>query len=385
MTAALRRRPLAVALLIGATLAVAACSGKNVRKPAELQDIDKPEVQLGKAWTASAGNGGGKFYSELTLALEPDALFAADVKGRIYAFDPKTGHRIWRAPTKKRVISGPTVNGEAVLAGTMDGEIVAVKRADGAALWSTRLSSEALSPPASDGSRVFMRTGDGKIYGLDAQSGAELWSADRTVPNLTLRGLSPPAVLGGRVYVGLDNGRVLALRTSDGQVLWEQVVAAPTGRNELERITDIDAPLLSDGGELYAASFGGEVACLDDDTGQILWRRSVKSYSGMARTESAVVVTDEAGTVWGLDPATGAALWKNEDLKYRQLSAPAVFKGWVVAGDYKGYLHWFDPKDGHLVARIRAGSDPIRVAPVAGEDLLYVLNAEGDITAVRIR
>ena len=49
MTAALRRRPLAVALLIGATLAVAACSGKNVRKPAELQDIDKPEVQLGKA------------------------------------------------------------------------------------------------------------------------------------------------------------------------------------------------------------------------------------------------------------------------------------------------------------------------------------------------
>src|SRR3546814_2264649 len=77
---------------------------------------------------------------------------------------------------------------------------------------------------------------------------------DRTVPSLTLRGLSAPVVVGNRVYVGLDNGRVLALRTSDGQVAWEQVVSAPTGRNELERITDIDAPLLSDGGELFAAS-----------------------------------------------------------------------------------------------------------------------------------
>src|SRR3546814_14265873 len=112
---------------------------------------------------------------------------------------------------------------------------------------------------------------------LEAATGTEQWMVDRTVPSLTLRGLSAPVVVGNRVYVGLDNGRVLALRTSDGQVAWEQVVSAPTGRNELERITDIDAPLLSDGGELFAASFGGELACLDDETGQILWRHALKS------------------------------------------------------------------------------------------------------------
>src|SRR3546814_4083085 len=112
---------------------------------------------------------------------------------------------------------------------------------------------------------------------------------DRTVPSLTLGGLSAPWVVGNRVYVGLDNGRVLALRTSDGQVAWEQVVSAPTGRNELERITDIDAPLLSDGGELFAASFGGEIACLDDETGQILWRHALKSYSGIARVDNTVI------------------------------------------------------------------------------------------------
>ncbi|WP_028080539.1 outer membrane protein assembly factor BamB [Solimonas soli] len=385
MTPATRHRPLAVALVLVAGLALAACSSKNLRKPAELKDISHPAIHLDTAWTASAGDGGEKFYTELDLSLAPDALFSADIDGRIYAFDPRDGKRIWRAATRKRVIAGPTVAGDAVLVGTRDGEVIAVKRSDGTPLWTTLLSSEALSPPAGDGSRVFMRSGDGKIYGLDAQGGAQQWSVDRSVPNLTLRGLSPPAVLGNRVFVGLDNGRVVAMRTSDGQVAWDQVVAAPTGRNELERITDIDAPLLTDGGELYAASFGGEVACLDQDTGQILWRRSVKSYSGLARADNAVVVTDEAGTVWALDPTTGAELWKNEDLKYRQLSAPAVFKGYAVVGDYKGYVHWLDLKDGHIAARTRAGSKPIRVAPAVGDDMIYVLSSKGHIEALRIR
>lgn len=371
-------------LAVGA-VALAGCSKKNVRQPAELKDIVNPAIKLQTAWTASAGNGGGKYYGELTLTLAPDALFAADTKGRIYAFDPAKGERIWTANTKKRLIAGPTVSGDAVLAGTMDGEVVAVKRADGAAMWSSQLASEALSPPAGDGDRVFMRTGDGKIYGLEAATGASQWTADRSEPSLTLRGLSAPVVVGNRVYVGLDNGRVLALRTSDGQVAWEQVVTAPTGRNELERITDIDAPLLADGGELYAASFGGEIACLDADTGQILWRHALKSYSGIARIDDTIVVSDDDGTLWGLDASSGTELWKNADLKYRQLSAPAVFKGYVVAGDYKGYLHWFDAKDGHLVARTRAGSDPIRVAPVAGDDLLYVLSSKGHIAAIKLR
>lgn len=374
-----------ISVSLAAGLLTAGCTSKNLRKPAELKEIASPAIKPLTVWTASAGGGSDKQYSEMTMSLGPDALFAADLDGYIYAFDPAKGSRIWISRTRKRLVAGPTVAGDAVLAGTMDGEVLAVKRADGAAMWTTKLSSEALSPPAGDGDLVFMRSGDGRIYGLAAATGAQRWMVDRSVPTLTLRGLSPPAVIGNRVFVGLDNGRVLGLRTSDGQVAWEQVVTAPTGRNELDRITDIDAPLLSDGGELYAASFGGEVACLDDETGQILWRRAIKSYSGLARADSVVVVTDDDGTIWGLDATSGSALWKNEELKYRRLSAPAVYQNYVVVGDFQGYLHWLDAKDGHFVARNRAGSDPIRTAPLVGDDLLYVLSSTGHIAALKLR
>ncbi|NKF24700.1 outer membrane protein assembly factor BamB [Solimonas marina] len=380
-----RNRTLAVVGLAIVAIALAGCSKKNLRKPAELKDISNPAIKLQTVWTASAGDGGGKYYTELRLALEPDALFAADIDGRVYAFDPKTGERIWEARTHKRLVSGPTVSGDAVLAGTMGGEMVAVKRADGAPLWSSQLASEALSPATGDGNRIYMRSGDGKIYSLDADSGSQQWTVDRSEPSLTLRGLSPPVVIGTNVFIGLDNGRVLALHGSDGAVAWEQTVSAPTGRNELDRITDIDAPLLSDGGQLYAASFGGEIVCLDDQTGQVLWRHAVKSYSGIARIDNLVVVTDADGTVWGLDATTGTEKWKNDDLKYRQLSAPTIFKDYIVVGDYKGYLHWLDPKTGAIVARDRAGSKPIRFAPVVGDDMMYVLSSKGHIAAIKLR
>jgi outer membrane protein assembly factor BamB len=378
------RQPLAIALL--ATVALAACSGdKKVREPAELKDISNSSLRLGNAWTASAGKGSDQYYGNLDLALASDALFAADVRGSVFAFDPQSGKRIWRSETKARVIAGPTVSGAAVLAGTMDGEVIALKRADGTPLWRVPLSSEVLAPPVGDGNIVVARSGDGKTYGLSAVSGERQWTFDHTVPNLTLRGLSAPVLAGGRVFVGLDNGRVAAARLSDGQVAWEQVVAAATGRNELERLIDVDAALLADGPEVFAVSYGGEVVCLDGETGQVLWRRSVKSYSGLVRVGEFVIVTDEAGVVWALDARTGAAAWKNEDLMYRRLSSPGSFKDHVVVGDFEGYLHWLDPKDGRIVARNRVGSDPIRSAPVAGDNLLYVLNTAGRITAVRIK
>lgn len=372
------------ALLLTAMVLAACSSDGKVREPAELQDIVSPPLRPSVAWRASIGSGSDELYGELEAAVAEDAVYAADVDGRVYALDPENGERIWQAETGARVISGPTVAGNAVLVGTMEGEIIALKRADGAQYWRSTISSEALAPPASDGTLVLARAGDGRVYGLSAVSGARVWIFDRGVPNLTLRGLGAPVIAGSAAFVGMDNGRVAALRMLDGQPVWEQLIAAPTGRNELERLNDVDAALLFDDGDLFAASFGGELARVDGDTGQVLWRRTVKSYNGFARIGDLVITTDEAGVVWALDANSGAAAWKNEDLKYRRLSAPAAFQGRLVVGDFEGYLHWLDPKDGRLVARMRAGSDPIRSAPVAGERALYVLSTSGRLSAIRV-
>ncbi|MGH8461742.1 MAG: outer membrane protein assembly factor BamB [Stenotrophobium sp.] len=374
---------LRIALLTLAALSLAACSSsKNVRIPASLQDISNPALKIQKLWSSSAGDGSDDQYSGLQMSVQPDAVFAADVDGVIYAFNPKNGDRIWRVKTKSRVIAGPGVSGNMVLVGTLDAQVIALKRSDGSELWRTTLSSEVLAAPTGDGDVLVARTVDGHVYGLAADSGKQLWNFDRTEPNLTLRGLSVPLVQGGSAFVGLDNGRVVSLRLTDGQPAWEQVIAMPSGRTELDRITDVDAGLLADNGNIFAASYGGELACVDADSGQVVWRRSIKSYTGMARAGKLVIVTDESGVIWALDAATGAAAWTQKGLLYRKLSPPAVLDGNIVVGDYEGYLHWLDPVDGSIIARTRAGSDPIRAGMRVMDGVLYVMNADGKITAL---
>ncbi|MES0874371.1 outer membrane protein assembly factor BamB [Sinimarinibacterium thermocellulolyticum] len=373
----------AVALVLAAVLAGCSSDGK-VREPAKLQDIVHPQLKPQTVWSARAGVGSDDYRSALGAVVAPDAVFTADVRGRVYAYEPATGKRIWRADTGARLISGPTVSGNAVFLGTMDGEVIALKRADGAPYWRAQISSEALAPPVSDGTLVIARGGDGLVQALSAVSGSRNWVFDRSVPNLTLRGLCMPVIDGALVYVGMDNGRVAALRMMDGQPLWEQLVTAPAGRNELERLNDVDGHLLLEDGDLFVASFGGELVRLDGQTGQVLWRRGLKSYTGPVRIGDLIVVADEAGVVWGLDVNSGAAAWRNEDLKYRRLSPAQAFAGHAVVGDFEGYLHWIDPRDGRLVARHRAGGGPIRSQPAVGDELLYVHDQHGRLSAIRI-
>ena len=366
-----------------ATLGLTACGNKsNVHEPTPLADISNPALKPDSAWSDSTG-GSGDIFSTLRINLQPDALFTADTDGEVYAIKPANGDRIWRTKTKARVVSGPGVFGNLVLVGTLDAEVIALNRADGKELWRSKVSSEVMAPPAGEGHTVVVRTGDGQVHGLAADSGQALWHFDRTEPDLLLRGMSEPLIVGNRVYIGMDNGRAVALALDSGALLWEQAVAVPSGRTPLDRMTDIDAPLMPSGNNIFAVSFGGELAALDGDSGEVAWRRAVKSASGITQQGELVVTTDHNGVVWALDAATGAAVWKQEGLQYRKLSPPAAFAGYVVVGDYQGYLHWLDPKDGKVVGRSRAGRDPIRAQPVAGENLLYVLNTSGKLSAVK--
>lgn len=377
-------RRLGLFILLGLSL-IGCGKDKDLRKPTQLTDIVNPALKTEVRWSSSAGSGSRQQYTGLRMTIAADGLFAADVDGDVYAFDAKNGRRIWRSETDARIAAGPSLNGNLVLVGTLDGEVIALQRADGKQLWRVKLSSEVQAAPAGDGSTLVVKTIDGRVYGLSTEKGQRLWTFDRTVPNLTLRGLSEPLVVGDRAFVGMDNGRLIALHLADGSPIWEQGVAFGTGRTELERLTDIDADLLLNGSSIYAVSLGGELACLDTETGQVLWRRSVRSYTGMALMDDQLVVTDENGVVWAFDAKTGVSTWKQEGLRYRKLSPPAVYAGHIAVGDFEGYLHWLDPKDGKIVARSQPGSDPIRAEMLVANDLLYVMDADGEIRAISSR
>ena len=366
-----------------AAVLLAACASNEVaNKPAELADVETPEVKFKRAWSKDVGAGSaGKFAALVPLVVDT-RVFTADAKGQIRALDTGAGATLWSKSTDYRFVAGPGLGNGQVLLGTLDGEVVAFDTVTGEERWRTVVDAEVLAAPVEGGGRVVTRTVDGRVFGLDADNGEREWEFNRAAPALTLRGLSDPLVRGGNTIIGLDTGHVISLDTRTGDVDWEQLIREPTGRSELERIVDVDAQLLLDDGRLFTASYGGELVVLSAVTGREIWRRNLQSYTGMAVNGDQLYVTDAAGTVWALDVVTGAAIWDQSDLSYRGLTQPVWFRGNLIVGDYEGYLHVLSPADGRVIGRSRPARDAIRATPRIEGERLYVLATDGTLAAL---
>ncbi|WP_455381035.1 outer membrane protein assembly factor BamB family protein, partial [Acidihalobacter prosperus] len=111
--------------------------------------------------------------------------------------------------------------------------------------------------------------------------------------------------------------------------------------------------------------------------GQKLWSHPMSSYAGLTVGSKAVYVSDSHSDIWALDIGTGASLWKQSALHFRQLTAPVIVGNALVVGDYEGYLHWLALNNGKFIARKHVTDSAIEVAPVVKGHNLYVQAANG--------
>lgn len=355
---------------------------KDPTPPAQLTDF-VPEVGLRPLWSERFTRGGEGKRLKLVPAVGAGRVYVADTRGRLVAVDAASGRLVWERETDLAFSGGPELAGDRLLVGTTGGQVAALATADGRELWRAQLGSEVISlPRATADGRVVVHTLDDTLYGLDDASGAELWRLTYPAPALTLRGSSSPAVTASGVVVGLSGGKLVKIDPQDGAPLWEVTITPPRGRSELARIADIDADPVVIGNVVFIGTFNGDLAAVDVDTGTVLWRRQLSSYAGLAASATNLFVTDSDDQVWGADPVSGAGFWKQERLRYRQLTAPAVFDNLIAVGDFEGYIHLLSQGDGRLMSRARmTKKGPIFARPVAASGRLFVYANDGTLAA----
>ncbi|MBO9664531.1 outer membrane protein assembly factor BamB [Dokdonella sp.] len=399
--------PVAAVLVVALGATLSGCNwikglGKkdNVEPPTPLTEF-APTVQVDRVWNESVGKGTGDSGARMAPSSANGRLYAASINGTIEAFDAATGRTVWQQQLGKRSGSGwrfwsrgdnslrwsggPTVSGDLLVVGGLDGQLYALSSQDGSERWNVQMTSEIIAPPAIADDTVVVRTNDGRLSAVSASDGSPKWVFEQQVPALSLRGSSAPLIVNGIVYDGFDNGKVVAVRLQDGAPMWTQTLSNAEGRTEVERLADVDGDLVSDGGNVYAIGYRGQVAALAPDSGRPLWQRDLSSYVGAAVGGATVVVVGADGNVWAFDRETGVNLWKQDQLKYRWLSAPAIEGKYVVVGDVEGYVHWLNLEDGKFAARERLGKKPIEGAPLVVDGTVYLEDVKGRIGAYRAR
>jgi len=371
----------------------------NVQLPTPLAEHFAPTLAVQKLWDTRIGEGPGRSGVRLRPAYADGKLYVASVDGDLAALDAASGKAIWHDDTRTQgwfgfghkrypdalYAGGPAVSGDLLAVGTLDGHVYGFDAATGKQRWAAELSSEVISSPTIDSGAVFARTNDGRIYALDAANGQRRWVNDQAnVPVLSLRGNGPLLVSHGVVFYGSDDGKIVALRGDTGAAQWQQAIAKGEGRSDIEKLDDADDSLQLDGNTLYATAYHGSLAAIDAPTGRVDWNRPFSSYVGVAVAGKQLIGIDDDSVAWAFDAATGGDMWKQDQLKYRWLTAPAVQGNYAVVGDVEGWVHWLGLTDGKLAARARLSRDAIRARPLVVNDTVYVEDIDGHIGAFRI-
>lgn len=372
----------------GSCMALAACSLFGYDKDPDLEPAKlikfKPTIEIKRLWTAKLGDDSEFLRLALRPAGDGSRIYAASRDGNVSAFDPVSGKRIWRTELKLDLSAGPGVGDGRVVVASADGLIILLDAADGSERWRVNIHGESLARPVLANGAVIVQTVDNRLRALQSFDGSERWSVKETMPALTMRGSTAPIISGTNVVAGFDNGYVIAVDIDSGNISWRSFLAPPSGRSDLERLSDIDGEMAIVGQDIYAAGYQGRIGSLAAESGQLLWSTEISSHVGVSADWTSLYTTQETGVLIALARRNGAESWRQEALYRREPTLPVPFHSTVAVGDLDGYVHFFSNLDGEPVARVRLGSKAITSNPLVIADRLYVQSDSGSIAAYMV-
>jgi polyvinyl alcohol dehydrogenase (cytochrome) len=283
------------------------------------------------------------------------------------------------------VSSTPAVGFGLVYVGSWNGLIVAAKQTNGSLKWTydTQSQNVGLVPGVSgsvtltpDG-RALAGDANAVLYCLNAKNGKLIWKTPLGNPAVD-QIWGSPTVAGDRVFIGIashsdnpcTNGRLIALDLDTGTVLWTHQTVPDricTSDTAVTCVVDGDCP---NGGTCVPGIGAGVTATVStDETGDFVYMNTVGCYRFPSIGDS--------DSIFKLDAATGATVWKTRVQPPEQFSACAGDPGVdcrdpgdcaVVGGpcNTKAFYHDFGFLNGPLVVEADDGMGGTRELVVSG-------------------
>lgn len=375
-----------VILAIFLVSVLGACSTKdNSQPPASLTKIEEP-IDINLLWSFDTRSGRNVAAYQYRPFVLDGQVYTIGSNGVIRNVNPENGATNWRFESELPAIVGLTGFDKTLIATSQEGDVVSFKldKNGPVELWKSRLSGEIRSLPVIDGNQIFIRTVDGRLTALNLLDGTEIWRASGRVPSLSLTGNSRPVVSQKLVISGFDDGKLVAFDRNTGKTIWEITVSYPDGRTDIERLVDVDAPFVLADGVLYANAYQGRLVAVQLRDGNVLWSREMSSFNEISFDQDALYIIDDNSDLWSIDRRTGSAFWKQDALHARKMTSPLLSDKFIVAGDLRGYLHWFRKSDGAILGRIRPTDNRIFAMPTTWNQIIYTMDKNGFLSATRL-
>ncbi|RYX80692.1 cell surface protein [bacterium] len=302
--------------------------------------------KTGKGWTVETEtlNGSSSGPGQAVAVGADGTIYVPDAggyddnnRGRLVAYDGKTGTQKWAYKAKAAVYSSPAIG---------------------------------------DNGLIYFGSQDGFLYAV-TQAGQGKWKFDTGGQVRS----SPAVGKDGTVYIGSHNPNIYALDGTTGKQKWVFTTSGPYVQS---------SPAIGEDGTVYVACTGSMTVgppylyALDGKTGKMKWKvESCTQSSSVAIGKDGTIFTQgESGNFYALDPATGKQKWKVE-LAIPQASSPAIDGDGTVYVAAGRTLHALDPETGNEKWSFDTKSSIYSSPAIADDGTIYIGDGNGFFYAIK--
>ena len=363
-------------LTVASLCVLSACSSAPDKpQPSALPSVSG-SLNVKKVWT----NQIGEVSTPILASVHGQQVAVASTAGQLALIDAASGRDVWRVSLGAPIQAGVGGDGQRFAVVTRNNELVTVEA--GRILWRQALSALSYTPPLVAGERVFVLTGDRSVSAFDGATGQKLWTQQRPGDPLVLRQAGLLMPVGDQLLVGWG-GRLVSLNPLSGAVRWETLVGSTRGTNEVERLVDLVAGASRLGNSVCVRAFQATVACMDATNGRMAWSRAAQGHQGLDGDAQTLWGVESDGKLQAWQRTSGALLWTQEALRFRELSMPLAWGQALVVGDLDGWVHALSPQNGQPLQRIGTDGSAITGRPVAVGQTLVVVTRTGGVFGFR--
>ncbi len=289
-----------------------------------------------------------------TPTIDGDLLFVMGMAGNVACLKVDNGSIVWQRDLKSEFEGtiprwsyreSPLIDGDKMIVtpGGKEATIVALDKRTGKTLWQTKTKEDepAAEPMAEvareerprdegrgrgrgrrgfgrggprpdaayasaiaidfGGQRQYVQLTANALVGVSAEDGKLLWKYDRPANPMGIN-CSTPIYQDGLIFAasayGNGGGAVKLQETGDGNIEAEEVYFTSNMQNHHGGMIVVDGCLYGANG----GNGGGFLACLDFQTGDVLWRERSAQKGGLAMADGLLYLRTEDGTVLLIEP-----------------------------------------------------------------------------------
>ena len=404
--------------------------------------VTVPAAETNPDWPQPGGNA-QKSMGNLTLAASPSRvwttriagtskgerlaaapvvaggrLYVIDTNAVVHAIDAQTGAEAWKTQVAGR--EGPAIRRQGVkglvlgkqrksyksslfgggvsfddgkvYATTGLGEVAQIDAATGKIGWRATPGGPLRGAPTIAGGALYVMTQDNQLFALNQSDGATVWTASGPLQTAGVFGTGAPAVARGTVIAGFSSGDLNAYRYENGRVVWQDALTRTSVSTTVGDVSDVDASPVVDDTRVYAVGAGGRAIALDLVTGQRLWELNIGGISTPALGGDWLYIMSDTAQLYCIQRTTGKIRWtaqldrwRNPKKKTKGIfwTGPLLAGGRLVVANSLGEIAYVSAETGKVDATVRAAKSPIGLPPIAANGTLYLLPADGTVSAWR--